>query len=152
MPRYRIRTVPVFGCTPALFAYALTSYVLCELGGHKIEPYKAEDFNIAYYDKLFNVMNQEALAVNRFLEIDFEEMVILVREVYGLNCLVTEKKCTFGICVLWDPEKPYTFENLVFMNRGQASKHKKCKTLAQALPMYSEAVRNRKKDFDARCA
>lgn len=40
MPNYRLRIVPVFGCMPAMMAYSLASYVLCEIGNHHFEPHK----------------------------------------------------------------------------------------------------------------
>ena len=46
---YRLRTVPVMGCMPALMGYAMASTILCNISGHQLNPYYIDDVKYQHY-------------------------------------------------------------------------------------------------------
>jgi hypothetical protein len=45
---------------PAMFAYALSSYVLCDLAGMKYNPFAVDEVRLSNYAKVYNILTQEA--------------------------------------------------------------------------------------------
>lgn len=51
---YRLRIVPVLGTMPALVAYALSSYVLCDIAEQLYKPFTVDEVKQANYAKIYN--------------------------------------------------------------------------------------------------
>ena len=57
---YRLRIVPVLGTMPAIFAYAISSYVLCDLANKLYKHFETDDVKQGNYAKVYNILTQDA--------------------------------------------------------------------------------------------
>ncbi|KAL4485467.1 hypothetical protein ABPG72_008335 [Tetrahymena utriculariae] len=140
---YRLRIVPVLGTMPALVAYSLSSYVLCDLAGQLYKPFLIDEVKQANYAKLFNNLQQEARKIGisyEDLEFDMEDIYIVAREIYDWKEVVTDKKACGGLVVRWNPEQPFKPENFVLLNFQDAKKHSTFTKFSEVQDAYPKEI------------
>ena len=82
----------------------------------KINTYESIYKTLAFKEKKKGVKDEE-------LQVDFEDVYILIREIFEWTCLVTGKRFHNLELVRWDPKKKASIRNLVLMTEDAAKTH-----------------------------
>ena len=135
IPNFRVRTIPVLGCVPAIFGMALASHVLTELAG---APYESEPIMAIQWkqyetqlERLHDRESERGREVSN-MAIDIEGIVYLVRETWRALSARDQKnkrlkaywRNTSGLSMTrWDPSKPAALDNLVLLTTEECDEH-----------------------------
>ena len=138
IPNFRVRTIPVLGCVPAIFGMALASHVLTHLAG---APYEGEPL-FTLQGKQYEIQLDRLEERERErgpdvadLGVGIEEVVYLVREIWRAvsarqdpNTQVKDTglhwKNTSGLALTrWDPKRPASLDNLVLLTVEECDAH-----------------------------
>ena len=135
IPNFRVRTIPVLGCVPAIFGMALASHVLTEPRGapHESEPIMAIQWK-QYETQLERLHDRESERGREVsnMAIDIEGIVYLVRETWRALSARDQKnkrlkaywRNTSGLSMTrWDPSKPAALDNLVLLTTEECDEH-----------------------------
>lgn len=135
IPNFRVRTIPVLGCVPAIFGMALASHVLTEIAeapfdGEPLIVLRSKQYD-TQLDRLRERENERGREVAN-MAVDLEDVIYLVREVWSaLSARDTSNKRlkaywrnTSGLSLTrWDPAKGATLDNLVLLTTDEADAH-----------------------------
>jgi len=135
IPNFRVRTIPVLGCVPAIFGMALASHVLTEIAeasfeGESLIVLRSKQYD-TQFDRLRERENERGRDVSN-MAVDLEDVIYLVREVWAaLSARDTSNKRlkahwrnTSGLSLTrWDPTKGATLDNLVLLTTEEADAH-----------------------------
>ncbi|CAD8065736.1 unnamed protein product [Paramecium sonneborni] len=141
MPNYRLRIVPVFGCMPALFAQALSAYVLCDIAGCPPITLCQNDIKMPYFIQQMQLLAQQAKKNNVELQIDIEDLVVIYKAYNGF-CLVKDKKTRPLEFIQFDKLQDITPNNIILLSSEEAKKHKEGKMI------YSQIILERKLNYE----
>ncbi|KAM3135639.1 hypothetical protein pb186bvf_012310 [Paramecium bursaria] len=145
---YRLRIVPVFSCMPALIAYSISSYVLCDIAEQLYETYNIEDVKHTHYTRFYNQLLNQGSKLKKEVIVDIEDIYIVVREVYQFKCLITDKKSYQLEMVVWDATKDITINNLTLLYGKAAEIHKNIKDIQEINKIYKPEILQRKMVYD----
>ena len=74
---------------PALIAYSISSYVLCDIAEQLYETYNIDDVKHTHYTRFYNQLLSQGSKLKKEVIVDIEDIYIVVREVYQFKCLIT---------------------------------------------------------------
>ncbi|CAD8160095.1 unnamed protein product [Paramecium octaurelia] len=141
MPNYRLRIVPVFGCMPALFAYSLAAYVLCDIAGCAPTTLCQNDIKMPYFIQQIQLLAQQAKKNKVDLNLDIEDLVVIYKA-YNGQCLVKNKKARPLEFIQFIKEQDITPNNVILLSTDEAKKHKEGKNI------YTQIMLDRKQQYD----
>ena len=170
MKGFRIRIVPVLGCSPALFGISIAAFVLTELGEKPFSPFVLTDVKYNSYTKIYDRFyqsktNRQKLAKIRENEgrkfqffdevLDIADFVFLLKDVFKWHCVRCQKRCISAADMfIFSEEKPLNEENVCFLCKSCSKEFKKANNgefvekLKPTLTEIWSQVSDLKKKFD----
>lgn len=137
---FRVRILPVLGPLPAMFGLAVATFIICEIGGQKMEPLAFKGRR-KLYEKLFHdlsvsearhplagsqVDSQDAQNTGPRHHIPFSinDIAYLFEEVFRGRSIVPPFESLSGAQLhRWDSTLPLSFQNVALFSRSQAKVH-----------------------------
>jgi len=134
----RIRVLPVVGTMPALMGMAISSFVLCEIGGKPFAPTAAERLGKSVRHRLHqHIKNRETALRDEIeagvapegavygVEVDTDDVEYLMAELWRNRCLISGDRLGTQLeLIKWDIKKKATLSNLVLMSAKGMKKFK----------------------------
>ena len=135
---FRVRILPVLGPLPAMFGLAVATFILCEIGGQKMEPLAFKGRR-KLYEKLFHelsvsesrhpVPGTKSLNANdagprHHIPFSVNDIAYLFEEVFRGRSIVPPFDSLSGAQLeRWDSTLPLSFQNVALFSRAQAKVH-----------------------------
>ncbi|KAF7298564.1 ThiF domain-containing protein [Mycena indigotica] len=131
MDEFRVRVLPVLGPLPAIFGLNAATYVLAEIGGKPIpNPLPVKNRRKVYEKLLRDLQGREAKrsgaepGVVPRLPIDEDDVALIFEDIHrGRSIIPPHPVPTTPTLVRWDPAMALTPENVVVMERKEATRH-----------------------------
>lgn len=130
---FRIRIVPVLGCSPALFGISIAALVLSELGNKPFKPFVLTDVQYLNYTKIHDRFYQSQTNRSKFRAIkeraqggaipdhfdevfDIPDMVFHLKDVFKWHCVGCGKRSVTGADMfIFDEKKNLDDCNLILL-------------------------------------
>ncbi|CBQ69602.1 conserved hypothetical protein [Sporisorium reilianum SRZ2] len=137
---FRVRILPVLGPLPAMFGLAVATFIICEIGGQKMEPLAFKGRR-KLYEKLFHdlsvsesrhpVPGTQASAQDanntgprHYIPFSINDIAYLFEEVFRGRSIVPPFDSLSGAQLeRWDSTLPLSFQNVALFSRAQAKVH-----------------------------
>ncbi|SNX86882.1 uncharacterized protein MEPE_05591 [Melanopsichium pennsylvanicum] len=136
---FRVRILPVLGPLPAMFGLAVATYIICEIGGQKMEPLAFKGRR-KLYEKLFQELSvsesrhpvpgtKPAVSVDNGgprhnIPFSVNDVAYLFEEVFRGRSIVPPFDSLSGAQLeRWDSTLPLSFQNVALFSRSQAKIH-----------------------------
>lgn len=138
---FRVRILPVLGPLPAMFGLAVATYIICEIGGQKMEPLAFKGRR-KLYEKLFQELSVSESrhpvpgskpaagdAANNAgprhsIPFSVNDVAYLFEEVFRGRSIVPPFDSLAGAQLeRWDSTLPLSFQNVALFSRSQAKVH-----------------------------
>ncbi|KDN44096.1 hypothetical protein K437DRAFT_294972 [Tilletiaria anomala UBC 951] len=139
LEQMRVRILPVLGSMPAMFGLAAATYVICQIGGHKIEPL-AHKRRRKLYDKIYSDLDHSERRHPPFrtasdapppLLFNANDIAFLFEEIFAGRTIVPPfESLSHAQMMRWDASLPLSWSNIALFSRTQAKIHEK-EVLAQ---------------------
>jgi len=135
IPNFRIRTIPVLGCVPAIFGMALASHVLTQIAEAPFEGEPLINLQSKQYDTQLDRLRERENERGRdvaAMAVDLEGVMYLVREVWrALSARDNQNKRLKAFwrntshlsLTRWDPSRPATLDNLILLTTDECDAH-----------------------------
>jgi hypothetical protein len=154
---FRIRIVPVLGCSPALFGISIAALILTELGEKPIKPFVLTDIQYNNYTKIYDRFYQSDTNRKKYWKIkekdaelgqldeiyDIPDFVFFLKDVFKWHCVGCGKRTVTAADVfLFDEERKLDDFNVVFLCRkcGKEFKKNDNKGIKEALLPKMEVI------------
>ncbi|EST08144.2 UBA/THIF-type NAD/FAD binding fold [Kalmanozyma brasiliensis GHG001] len=137
---FRVRILPVLGPLPAMFGLAVATFILCEIGGQKMEPLAFKGRR-KLYEKLFHDLSvsesrhplpgtqprKDAQEGPRhYIPFSVNDIAYLFEEVFRGRSVVPPFDSLSGAQLeRWDSTLPLSFQNVALFSRAQAKVHER---------------------------
>lgn len=137
---FRVRILPVLGPLPAMFGLAVATFIICEIGGQKMEPLAFKGRR-KLYEKLFQELSvsesrhpvpgsKPALGdannagPRHNIPFSVNDVAYLFEEVFRGRSIVPPFDSLSGAQLeRWDSTLPLSFQNVALFSRSQAKIH-----------------------------
>ncbi|TKY88397.1 hypothetical protein EX895_002749 [Sporisorium graminicola] len=137
---FRVRILPVLGPLPAMFGLAVATFILCEIGGQKMEPLAFKGRR-KLYEKLFHdlsvsesrhpvpgtqsaVQDSNNTGPRHYIPFSINDIAYLFEEVFRGRSVVPPFDSLSGAQLeRWDSTLPLSFQNVALFSRAQAKVH-----------------------------
>lgn len=136
---FRVRILPVLGPLPAMFGLAVATFILCEIGGQKMEPLAFKGRR-KLYEKLFHdlTVSESRHPVpgttlpaktpdggpRHYIPFSINDIAYLFEEVFRGRSIVPPFESLSGAQLeRWDSTLPLSFQNVALFSRAQAKVH-----------------------------
>ena len=136
---FRVRILPVLGPLPAMFGLAVATFILCEIGGQKMEPLAFKGRR-KLYEKLFHdlTVSESRHPVPgttlpaktpdggpmHYIPFSINDIAYLFEEVFRGRSIVPPFDSLSGAQLeRWDSTLPLSFQNVALFSRAQAKVH-----------------------------
>lgn len=135
---FRVRILPVLGPLPAMFGLAVATFIICEIGGQKMEPLAFKGRR-KLYEKLFHDLSvsesrhplpgaQSKIATDagprHYIPFSVNDVAYLFEEVFRGRSIVPPFDSLSGAQLeRWDSTLPLSFQNVALFSRAQAKVH-----------------------------
>lgn len=139
---FRVRILPVLGPLPAMFGLAVATFIICEIGGQKMEPLAFKGRR-KLYEKLFHDLSvsesrhpvpgtKPALGdrpktdsgPRHYIPFSVNDIAYLFEEVFRGRSIVPPFDSLSGAQLeRWDSTLPLSFQNVALFSRAQAKVH-----------------------------
>ncbi|CDU23519.1 uncharacterized protein SPSC_02148 [Sporisorium scitamineum] len=138
---FRVRILPVLGPLPAMFGLAVATFIICEIGGQKMEPLAFKGRR-KLYEKLFHDLSvsesrhplpglatiaaQDAnnTGPRHHIPFSINDIAYLFEEVFRGRSIVPPFESLSGAQLeRWDSTLPLSFQNVALFSRAQAKVH-----------------------------
>ena len=135
IPNFRVRTIPVLGCVPAIFGMALASHVLTELAeapfeGEPVIVLQSKQYE-TQLDRLRERESERGREVSN-MAVDLEQVMYLVRETWrALSARDDQNKRlkaywrnTSALSLTrWNPSRAASLDNLILLTTEECDAH-----------------------------
>lgn len=134
---FRVRILPVLGPLPAMFGLAVATFIICEIGGQKMEPLAFKGRR-KLYEKMFHdlsvsesrhpVPGSEVRSKDEgprhYIPFSVNDVAYLFEEVFRGRSVVPPYDSLSGAQLeRWDSTLPISFQNVALFSRAQAKVH-----------------------------
>ncbi|ETS61436.1 hypothetical protein PaG_04468 [Moesziomyces aphidis] len=134
---FRVRILPVLGPLPAMFGLAVATFIICEIGGQKMEPLAFKGRR-KLYEKMFHDLSvsesrhpvpgtevrSKDEGPRHYIPFSVNDVAYLFEEVFRGRSVVPPYDSLSGAQLeRWDSTLPISFQNVALFSRAQAKVH-----------------------------
>lgn len=123
----RLRVLPVLGTSPAIFGQAMASFVLTSLADMPYTPEPGDRLSKNVKHRVrqkLNATEKRLYGSCEGLDLDEDDLEFIIQQTWGSRCSVSGHRMGGGalnVLARWDPKRPPTPYNLVFVQPAFAA-------------------------------